>query len=370
MKKPKIVILQAAVGSYRKAFYQALNSLLKNDYALFTGRRYFEPSLVTKIDTNVPVVWVRNFYLLKRKFLIQIFDWCVALSADALVVEGNPRTLSTWGILAFRKIGGKKNVLWMHAWPRAGREASSDRLRHLMRKLADAIFVYTENQRRELKDLMPMMPVHVAANSLYFKSQIVALPEDKTNIDFIYVGRFTEAKKVFFLVKAFISAVTSGAIRSDTKLWLVGSGPDEDRVRTAVDCSELSDLIVFVGYVDDRDLLKAYYEKCCSSVSPGYIGLSITQSFSFGKPIIISRDEQHSPEVEAAKEGTNCLYFDTDSISSLVEAFAMLQQSPSRLGSAEEIALDCRNSYTVEKMTAPFVGLRNAMLENEQKKIT
>ena len=53
------------------------------------------------------------------------------------------------------------------------------------------------------------------------------------------------------------------------------------------------------------------------NVCPGYAGLSITQSYWFGVPTIIGRDELHSPEIEAAIDGENTVFFESDSVADL-----------------------------------------------------
>lgn len=42
------------------------------------------------------------------------------------------------------------------------------------------------------------------------------------------------------------------------------------------------------------------YANALVSVSPGYVGLSLTQSLSFGVPMLIAIDEAHVPEIDAA----------------------------------------------------------------------
>ncbi|MDH8179555.1 glycosyl transferase, partial [Klebsiella pneumoniae] len=65
--------------------------------------------------------------------------------------------------------------------------------------------------------------------------------------------------------------------------------------------------------------LKEIYSKSFVSISPGYVGLSITQSLSFGVPMLVSKDENHSPELEALQTGLNGGFFNTNDPQSLAD---------------------------------------------------
>ena len=51
--------------------------------------------------------------------------------------------------------------------------------------------------------------------------------------------------------------------------------------------------------------MRQHYGRAFVSVSPGYVGLSIVQSLSFGVPMIYARADRHCPEIDAAIEGLN-----------------------------------------------------------------
>ena len=77
---------------------------------------------------------VRNRYLLGRRLLWQAGCSRAVVAAEVAVLELNPRVLSSWAVLLARRTLRRPTVLWGHAFPRAGREARSDRVRGLMRR--------------------------------------------------------------------------------------------------------------------------------------------------------------------------------------------------------------------------------------------
>ena len=47
--------------------------------------------------------------------------------------------------------------------------------------------------------------------------------------------------------------------------------------------------VIFYGHVSEPSELRSVYGASVASLSPGYVGLSVTQSLGFGVPMIVSR---------------------------------------------------------------------------------
>ena len=113
-----------------------------------------------------------------------------------------------------------------------------------------------------------------------------------------------------------------------------------------------------MGHISDYEELKNIYNSAFFSVSPSLAGLSITQSFSFGVPMIISEFEKHGPELEAVQEGLNALFFKTDSIDSFNENLCLAFQNKDYwLNQRQSIVDFCKNEYSIEAMSMVFVNL-------------
>ena len=107
----------------------------------------------------------------------------------------------------------------------------------------------------------------------------------------------------------------------------------------------------------DEGLLSDFYGRSIASVSPGYVGLSLTQSLGFGVPMVIARDEPHSPEIEAAIEGFNCLFFAPATVEALRDAMvAIAGDADTWVARRAAIAEESRRNYSVETMTDGFVS--------------
>lgn len=350
----KLVLLQTVATDYRKKLFDTLESNLKNDFILYAGENYFEESV--KTDNTISYLHkINNVYLLDRKFLFQFGIWKESLKAEKLIMEMNPRILSNWVLLIMRKILGNETILWGHAWPRNGKDSKSDKVRQLMRQLGDVIVTYTKTQSEELKEKMPHKKIVFAPNSLYYKNEMFV--HNKSGItDIIYVGRLTKLKKPKLLIEAYVKALKQ--LPSEANLIIVGDGEEKDVLHNLVQELKLENRIKLLGHIGDYDQLAKLYSTSLFSVSPGYVGLSITQSFGFGVPMLISKDENHSPEIEAVVQGDNSLFFKTDDIDDLAEKILFFYNEKEMwLKKRKSICEYCKKHYSIESMAQTFLKL-------------
>ena len=349
----KLVIIQTVIPDYRKYFFSAIEMALNNSFELYGGDFYFESSV--KSDLKIAKKPVINHFYFNRKLLFQTGIWHLLFRDIILVMEMNPRILSNWIFLVIRRIINRKTVLWGHAWPRNGVHSKSDLLRNCMRLLANKIIVYTNQQQIELKNKMPGKDILAAPNAVVSAS-MMAFSRSSNQFNLIYVGRLTKRKKPYFLVKAFASELDK--YPSNTKLIIVGEGEEKDKIKKYIAENKLSNSIVLLGHISNHEKLKELYFNSFFSISPGYVGLSITQSFGFGVPMLVSKDENHSPEIEALKIEENGLFFKTDSKSdfnkNLLEAF---KKRDSWVQKRMQILSFCKQNYSTEAMAKVFVDL-------------
>jgi glycosyltransferase involved in cell wall biosynthesis len=345
------------MAGYRQPVLERLSERLDGDLLVLTGDEDFEPTSRTEIDLGPVQRRVENRYLLGRRLLWQSGCLKSLIAARVAVLELNPRMLSSWAALPARRALRRPTVLWGHAFPRAGREASTDRLRGLMRRVADVLVVYTETERRQLLELHPGARVLAAPNGIYPSTLIgPRTPGGREPDAFAYVGRLVPTKKPRLLLDAFLLA--REGLPEGTRLVIAGDGPLRAELE-AMAAGAGAD-VTFLGHVTDYDRLAELYAGAIASVSPGYVGLSIVQSLSFGVPMIVARDEPHAPEVEAAREGVNCRFVESDSPAALAAALrAFGAERGAWLERRGEIAAECARRYSADATAA---GLHEAIL--------
>jgi glycosyltransferase involved in cell wall biosynthesis len=359
MIKRKVVLLQTAIGDYRSELLSILCKELGSSFEIVVGDNYFDESVKTNFfalpQTNVRRI--ENIFLGKRTILWQRNVVSELFCSDVVIMEMNPRIVSTWILAVLRNISGKKTIMWGHAWPRNGAGAKSDIIRHWLRSLGSTVMVYTESQKTELKAKYASLPCVIAApNALYSVKNMWVPHEKRTN--FIYVGRLVANKKPQLLLSAFHKIV--GQLGIGCRLYIVGEGPEKSGLQKYVDRNGLGERVIIAGHISSIEGLRKIYAKTVASISPGYVGLSVTQSLSFGTPMIISKNELHAPEIEAVREGENAVFFKTDDVSSLSDAMLEMYGLKDEWASkASAIIEDCKGRYSAEHMASRMLEAIN-----------
>ena len=351
LRTPRVVFVQTMVPDYRKPFFLGLLAQFGEDLLLLAGSEDWTRDLEHVED--VPLLSVVNRYFVRRRLLWQSGVVRRASVAEVAVLGLNPRILSSWVVLAVRRLRHKRTVLWGHAWPRRGQASRSDRIRGAMRRLADVVIVYTDTEASQLRETAPGANVITAPNALVTKHEIV--PAKATYpTDVLFVGRLNASKKPALLLDAFELALPK--LTEEVRLVFIGDGPLRGSLERRVSALGLSERVLFKGHVSDVALLRKAYERAVVSVSPGYVGLSIIQSLGYGVPMLVARDEPHAPEIEAVVDGENGTFFASDSPDALASLLvATIADKDAWLARRSRISETVRSTYSVENMVSAFV---------------
>jgi glycosyltransferase involved in cell wall biosynthesis len=353
-----VVLLQTTIPDYRVPAVAGLRHRLGQRLVVVTGQSDFSEGVhlapgISDVDV------VENVFLLGRRLLWQ--RKCVhRLSrSPTLILELNPRVMSSWLLLVRRRLAGRRSILYGHAWPRRGSGARTDRVRALMRRLGNAVIVYTDSQAKELATRMPGTVVRAAPNALYSRTLAVEGADRRSARNIICVGRLVAAKKPLLLLEGFSRAMPM--LPGDTRLVFVGDGPLSAALEERAQHLGVAGRVDLVGHVDAFERLRGLYADALVSVSPGYVGLSLTQSLWFGVPALIARDEPHAPEIEAAKPGMNAVFFDSDEPEALGKALVdAFERRDLWLERAPAIAEACVRRYSLESMVDAIVEVVDA----------
>jgi glycosyltransferase involved in cell wall biosynthesis len=359
MEEGKIVVLQQAIiPDYRMGLFVRLREHYGSKFQIFAGDWDFGG---TPISTKV--AWgyfehVENVYFLGARFLWQKGMFKHLHKPDVVIFNANIRIASNIASLFLRKLTGRPSILWGHA---TGKSRTASMLRGFYFRLCDGVVAYTESQGRALRLRYPWLKVWVAPNSCVSANDCVPVESILTEMDSIlYVGRLVEAKKVSLLLEGFIYAREKSLLPNSVRLILVGDGAERAKLEERAAEAGVSDVVCFKGHVSDVSKLREYYSRAVCSVSPGYVGLSATQSFSFGIPMLIARDEFHSPEIEACKEDFNAYFFPSDDATALAEALSKMVENKSKWFAARaEVSKWTREHYSFEVMRDTFIRAVN-----------
>lgn len=345
----KIVVLQTCVPDYRVGFFNAL-SLEFPSLLVYAGAEYYDPSIKT---ANYVARWCRsveNHFILRRRALWQKLPLSLIFYEGVVIAELNPRSLSSWMLVLIRLVVRMPTVFWGHAWARSGMSSSVVGVRLLMWRLASARIVYTCSQVTELRKVLPG-PIFPAKNALYSEATVRSRG-DRDRQRFIYVGRLVPEKRPDLLIRA-LGLLANGNFA--LSIDIVGDGPEREALQVLANELGVEKNVRFYGHISDQTLLAEIYDEAIAALSPGYVGLSATQAFFFGVPMIVADGEAHSPEIEACREGFNTVFFKAGDAYSLSVAIEWVYMERRRWREeANKIQRDVCNRYSIEKMVKCF----------------
>lgn len=342
---PSIVFIHVVLPHYRDGLLSVLVPQLPNDAVILTGGENFDPTLTTDVSSRAGrVTRIENRFLAGRRLMFQRGVMRTGLKARVVVLDLNPRILSSWLLLLARRVTGKRTIVWGHAWPRAGRRSATAPLRRCFRDLADVVVTYTAAEAAEL-GVGSRRKVFVAPNALYRRVDMVAARRRPSD-SFIFVGRLVSEKRVDLAIKAVALLRADGY---DAGLSVVGGGPMRKLLELEAAALGITNHITFHGEVHAAEKLRAHYAECVASVCPGTVGLALTQSLGFGVPMVLCSGDGHGPEVAALRAGWNGIMVEDADASSIAEAMRRILESHEQWRARREsIAACCRDEYSAE----------------------
>lgn len=167
----------------------------------------------------------------------------------------------------------------------------------------------------------------------------------------LHVGRLVEWKRVDMLLRAFARV----RVRfPGSELLIIGSGPEEEKLKKLADELRLGASVSFLGGVYDQQLLGRYYLASSLYVLAGMGGLSINEAMCFGLPILCSVCD--GTEKMLVREGVNGRYFNDGEEDDLVDKITWFFEHPNELkqmgNHSEEII---RNEVNIRTVISRYV---------------
>ena len=303
-------VVVAYLSHFRAPFYQALRSAfgahgvdLKLLYGVTDGHfsralDWAEPFPVRALPGGA--TW---FPVLSR----------LARGADVVVVEDASRHLINYALLALRKLGGPKLVLWGHGWNHQTSRPHSwaERIKKQVGRRADGFLAYTDGIRDELiRRGYDARRIHVVRNTIprpaapadlhqvaRLRARIGLAPDAQVAL---YCGQIYPLKRVELLIEA---AALVKLELPRFELILAGAGPKQSVCERA---AATHSFIHFIGPAFD-DVKAACFALADVCAIPGVVGLSLVDAFHHGVPPIVTRMPTHGPEIDYLRDEVNGL---------------------------------------------------------------
>lgn len=359
----RLGLLQRVLPRYRAPFFDALAAVCAGGLSVFAGAPRPDESIAVADRLEVArLTPARNLHLLSGALYLcyqrGLLAWLKAWNPDALIVEANPRYLSTPAALHWMKRRGRPVLGWGLGAPPVTHFAALRTARRMafLRRF-DALLTYSRRGAEEYAALgFPADRIFVAPNAAAPRP---AWPQPSRPAKFdgrpqvLFVGRLQARKRIDLLLRACASL----AENLQPALVIVGDGPARPWLEKLA--AQIYPRAEFAGAKHGNDLLP-YFLAADLFVLPGTGGLAVQQAMAYGLPVIMGAGDGTNEDLVRPPAGTspgNGWQVPPDNLAALTEALRLAISDPSRLRAmgAESYRI-VREEINLERMVAVFMA--------------
>jgi glycosyltransferase involved in cell wall biosynthesis len=353
----KIALQQRVLPVYRAPFFDLLASACEGGMSLFTGLpRPIEGIAIAQELRIAKYVLGKNIHIFNGPFYLchqqGLMDWLKSWNPDTLIVEANPRYLSTSSAVNWMHKQNKPVIGWGLGAPPVSGFRKQRRLSFISQ--FDALIAYSQRGADEYAALgFPGGQIFVAHNSVA-APPLLPCPSRPTTFDsrpnILFVGRLQARKRLDYLLRA------CAQLDSHPRLVIVGDGPE--RVALESLAKEIHSGAEFIGARHGSEL-KPYYEEADLFVLPGTGGLAVQEAMSYGLPVIVAQGDGTQADLVRKENGWQ---IPPDDFEALVTTMKDALSDVARLRKmgAESYRI-VKDEINIEKMVETFVKVLNIL---------
>ena len=352
----KLALQQRVLPTYRAPFFDLVASACDGGMSLFTGLPRPSEGITTTDELRVTRYELgRNIHLFGGNFYLcyqqGLLNWLKEWNPDALIVEANPRYLSTSSAVNWMHAQDKPVIGWGLGAPPVSGFREQRRISFL--RQFDALIAYSQRGADEYADLgFPLDRIFVAHNSVS-PSPAWQMPERPSTFDLrpviLFVGRLQLRKNVDLLLGACAEI-------QNARLVIVGDGPHREEFESLA--AEIYPSAEFVGAKHGEEL-KAYFAEADLFVLPGTGGLAVQEAMSYGLPVIVAQGDGTQDDLVRKGNGWQVPPDDFDALVSTMKDALSDTARLRRMG--EESYRIVKEEINIEKMVDVFAAALNAV---------
>ena len=303
----KFAIQQRVLTPYRAAFFDMLAQSCEGGLSVCAGLPRPEESIaITNLLRVARYSFARNLHFFRGSLYLcyqrGLLRWLSDWNPDALIVEANPRYLSTPAAVRWMKRRGRPVLGWgLGAPPLSEPLAGLRQARRfsLIRRF-DALLTYSRRGADEYAALgFPADKIFVAPNAAAPRPTRPAPsrpPVFDGHPNVLFVGRLQARKRVDLLLQA--CAALPENLRP--RLVIVGDGPERAALESLAKAIYPS--AEFPGAKHGAELA-AYFSTADLFVLPGTGGLAVHEAMSYGLPVIMGQGDGTNDDLVRSGNG-------------------------------------------------------------------
>ena len=353
----KLALQQRVLPNYRAPFFDLLASACEGGMGLFTGLPRPVEGITTTDKLQIAKYTLgKNIHLLGGSLYLcyqqGLIDWLEETDPDALIMEANPRYLSSRAATEWMHKRDRPVLGWGLGAPPVSKFRERGRVDFL--RQFDALIAYSQRGANEYADLgFPLDYLFVAHNSVS-PSPTWEMPARPSTFDLrptiLFVGRLQARKNVDLLLGA------CAEIGSQPRLVIVGDGPEREALGSLA--GEIYPGAEFVGAKHGTEL-KPYFTEADIFVLPGTGGLAVQEAMSYGLPVIVAQGDGTQDDLVRESNGWQIPPDDFDALVSTMKNALSDAARLRRMG--EESYRIVKEEINIEKMVETFVRALNLL---------
>jgi len=300
----RLAIQQRVLPTYRRPFFELLAANCEAGLTFFAGQpRPVESIPTADILEGIDFTPTRNDHCKdpqSRLYLCwqrNILTWLEQEDPTALIVEANPRILSTRLAVGWMRQGQRPVLGYGLGLPRVGNPLEIAFRRPFLKSL-DGIIAYSKRGAAEYQD-EGITPVFVAYNAVSPRpttSPPIRPPQISEQPTVLFVGRLQARKRLEIL----FTACAEMPVDIQPRVVIVGDGP------AAVAFQEFAQDVYpqtkFVGAQHGSEL-SPYFAAADLFVLPGTGGLAAQQAMTYGLPLIVAKGDGTQDDLVRPQNG-------------------------------------------------------------------
>ncbi len=356
----RLGVQQRVLPSYRVPFFDMLAQACTGGLSVFAGLPRANEGITGGTPRTAKYTPARNVHLFGGSLYLcrqpGLTDWLAEWDPKALIVEANPRYLSTPAGIRWMHARKRKVIGWGLGAPLAPGALHGLRRARWARfvRQFDALIAYSQRGAREYAALgFPPQKIFVATNAAAPRpSQVPRRPRPRSGrASILFVGRLQARKQVDSLLRA--CAKLKGPRPA---LVIVGDGPEKPALRELA--RRVFPVAQFVGAKHGEEL-SPYFAAADLFVLPGTGGLAVQEAMVHGLPVIVAKGD--GTQDDLVRE-TNGWQIPPDDLPALVDALQNALSDPWRLRKmgAESYRI-VSEEINLERMVEVFVQALNAL---------
>jgi glycosyltransferase involved in cell wall biosynthesis len=356
----RLGIQQRMLPAYRGAFFDMLAAQCEHGLSVFAGKPRPSEAVGASAELRVAThVLANNLHISSgRTYLcwqLNLINWLNSWQPDVLIVEANPRYLSTPAAIRWMRRQRRPVLAWGLGVPGSeeprgiiGRALQG--WKRLFFKQFNILIAYSQQGAEEYAALgFPEDRIYTAVNAVAPRptGEIPERPPEfgDPHPVVLYVGRLQLRKRIECLIKA--CAEISSAPKPT--LWIVGDGPEKENLQKVAEAI-YPDTYFWGALHGER--LSDRFRTADLFVLPGTGGLAVQQAMSHGLPVIVAEADGTQSDLVDQRNGWLVRAGDQDNLTSALES--ALSDAPALRKKGEFSFQVARDRVNLESMTAVF----------------